>query len=199
MHKSFSKLSLFRHDTRAIMVLILLVHASVTLVLFSSHQHTKLEPYSWLCWFIGYGLTQKGYNCYDLITKCLWVSWHVEFWEQKPFTSLSSFSPSSSTHSPPIFTDHSIALFLDSYVVILSSSNSFVIATLNPIHTLVGPPTITSIPKSSLILEPLLFSQVSVPHTHLHDYHCFYVLITLHEPHNIMRLLYDPFFIASNV
>ena len=37
---------------------------------------------------LGYGLGQKGYRCYDPITKHLRVSWHVVFWEHKMFYQL---------------------------------------------------------------------------------------------------------------
>lgn len=56
-------------------------------------------------------LNSKNYHCYGFVTKHLRVSCHVEFWEHKPFTSLSMFCHSSTTHSL-IFIDHSIALFL---------------------------------------------------------------------------------------
>lgn len=36
-----------------------------------SHKRTKLEPRSWLCCFLGYDLTQKGYRYYDSVTKRL--------------------------------------------------------------------------------------------------------------------------------
>ena len=52
------------------------------------HRRTKLQPPTRLCCFLGYGVSQKGFRCYDPISHHLRVSRHVEFWEYRPFTSL---------------------------------------------------------------------------------------------------------------
>ena len=43
------------------------------------HGRTKLQPPTRLCCFLGYGVSQKGFRCYDPISHRLRVSCHVEF------------------------------------------------------------------------------------------------------------------------
>ena len=38
---------------------------STCFVLLQPHERTKLKPRSRLCYFLGYGVEQKGYQCYD--------------------------------------------------------------------------------------------------------------------------------------
>ena len=52
------------------------------------HERTKLQPHARLCCFLGYGVSQKGFRCYDHISRRLHVSRQVEFWEHRPFMSL---------------------------------------------------------------------------------------------------------------
>ena len=52
------------------------------------HERTKLQPRTRLCCFFGYGVSQKGFRCYDPISHRLRVSRYVEFWEHRSFTSL---------------------------------------------------------------------------------------------------------------
>ena len=79
---------------------------SVCFVLLQSHEHNKLEPRSRFCCFLGYGETQKGYRCYDLISHCLRVSCNVVFWEHRSFVKLSHFRASlSSSFVLDIFPD----------------------------------------------------------------------------------------------
>jgi hypothetical protein len=40
--------------------------------------------------------------------------------------------------------------------------------------------------------EPRCFDRVRAPPAHLHDYHCFSVLATLHEPHSYREASADP-------
>ena len=47
--------------------------------------------------FLGYGVSQKEFCCYDPISHRLCVSYHVEFWEHCPFMSLQQFPVSSSS------------------------------------------------------------------------------------------------------
>uniref|UniRef100_A0A2N9HUB6 Integrase catalytic domain-containing protein n=1 Tax=Fagus sylvatica TaxID=28930 RepID=A0A2N9HUB6_FAGSY len=70
---------------------LLKVFGCVYFVLLQPHERTKLQPRSQLCCFLGYGLEEKGYRCYDPVTKRLRVSRHVVFWEHKMFYSLPSF------------------------------------------------------------------------------------------------------------
>jgi len=51
-------------------------------------ERTKLSPKSALCVFLGYGLGQKGYHCFDLVSKKMYVSRHVVFLEHIPFFSI---------------------------------------------------------------------------------------------------------------
>ncbi|KAF7130751.1 hypothetical protein RHSIM_Rhsim10G0179600 [Rhododendron simsii] len=83
-------------------------------VLLQKHQHTKLEPRSRLCYFLGYGIEHKGYQCWDPVSKRLRISRHVIFWEHQMFSSLSKFylPPISTT---PYFTDSSIDIFSDEF------------------------------------------------------------------------------------
>ena len=66
-------------------------------VLLQPHKHNKLEPQSRLCCFLGYGETQKGYQCYDPISHRLHVSRNVVFWEHRSFVELSHFRASLSS------------------------------------------------------------------------------------------------------
>jgi hypothetical protein len=70
---------------------LLKVFGCVCFAFLQPHERTKLQPYSQLCYFLGYGLEEKGYRCYDSVAKHLRVSWHVAFWEHKMFYSLPSF------------------------------------------------------------------------------------------------------------
>ena len=47
---------------------------SACFVLLQPHKHNKLKHRSRLCCFLGYGETQKGYRCYDLVSHRLCVS-----------------------------------------------------------------------------------------------------------------------------
>ena len=67
---------------------------STCFILLQPHEHNKLEPRSRLCCFLGYGETQKGYRCYDLVSYRLCVSRNVVFWEHRSFIELSHFRAS---------------------------------------------------------------------------------------------------------
>jgi hypothetical protein len=43
------------------------VFCCVCFVSLPSHEQNKLEPRSQLCCFLGYGVSQKGFRCYDPI------------------------------------------------------------------------------------------------------------------------------------
>ncbi|GKU87230.1 hypothetical protein SLEP1_g1668 [Rubroshorea leprosula] len=89
---------------------LLKVFGCACFVLFPPHEHNKLEPRAQLCYFLGYGITQKRYRCWDHASQKLRVSRHVVFWEHTMFSSLSNFKVSSS-HQPQYFTNPSIELF----------------------------------------------------------------------------------------
>uniref|UniRef100_A0A2N9G735 Reverse transcriptase Ty1/copia-type domain-containing protein n=1 Tax=Fagus sylvatica TaxID=28930 RepID=A0A2N9G735_FAGSY len=77
-------------------------------VLLQPHEHSKLEPRSCLCCFLGYGIEHKGYRCWDPISQRLRISRHVVFWEHTMFNSLSKFTTCS---TPSFFTNPSLLLF----------------------------------------------------------------------------------------
>ena len=52
---------------------------SACFVLLQPYEHNKFEPRSRLCCFLGYGKTQKGYQCYDFVSYHLRVSGNVVF------------------------------------------------------------------------------------------------------------------------
>ncbi|KAJ9542170.1 LOW QUALITY PROTEIN: hypothetical protein OSB04_028676 [Centaurea solstitialis] len=60
------------------------------------HEHTKLQPRSRLCLFLGYGIEHKGYRCWDPISKRLRISRNVTFWEHVPFYTM----PNSQIETP---------------------------------------------------------------------------------------------------
>ena len=64
------------------------VFGCVCFVLLQDHERKKLQSRSRLCCFLGYGIGQKSYRCYDPISKRLRVSRHVVFWEHKMFYQL---------------------------------------------------------------------------------------------------------------
>ena len=66
----------------------LIVFGCVCFVLLQDHERNKLQSCSHLCCFLGYGIGQKSYRCYDPISKRLCVSHHVVFWEHKVFYQL---------------------------------------------------------------------------------------------------------------
>ena len=45
----------------------------------------KLDPQAVKCIFVGYSSTQKGYKCWDLVGKKLFVSMDVTFHEEEPY------------------------------------------------------------------------------------------------------------------
>ena len=85
---------------------LLRVFGCVCFVLLHDHERNKLQSRSRLCCFLGYGIGQKGYRCYDPISKRLRVSRYVVFWEHKMFYQLPhEESPTSMSESPPSITD----------------------------------------------------------------------------------------------
>ena len=75
------------------------------------HKRTKLEPRARLCCFLGYGIQEKGYRCWDPVSNRLQVSRHVVYREHKIFSTLSTLQIS--TSESPSFTDGGVDLFLD--------------------------------------------------------------------------------------
>ena len=87
----------------------------VCFVLLQDHERNKLQSRSRLCCVLGYGIGQKGYKCYDPISKRLRVSRHVVFWEHKMFYKLPHVpvSPISSIDPlPNLFPEHPLSPLL---------------------------------------------------------------------------------------
>jgi hypothetical protein len=55
------------------------VFGCVCFVSLPSYKRNELEPQSQLCYFLSYGISQKGFRCYDPISRRLRISHHVEF------------------------------------------------------------------------------------------------------------------------
>ena len=152
-------------------------------------------PISRLCYFLGYGVSQKGFRCYDPISRRLRVSRHVEFWEYHPFTSLQQFPASSSSESP-IFTN----LFLPLYPKLVEDSSTST-ASPNDSSPVLSPaydppildPMAPPSPESPVGLELRHSTRVSIPPPYLIDYHCSFALATLYEPHTYREAHTDPF------
>jgi hypothetical protein len=68
------------------------VFGSACFILLQPHERTKLEPHSRLCCFLGYGVEQKGYRCYDPVSCCLRISRHVVFWKHHLFHKVGKFN-----------------------------------------------------------------------------------------------------------
>jgi transposase InsO family protein len=179
---------------------LLKVFGCVCFVLLQPHERTKLQPCSKLCCFLGYGLEEKGYRCYDPVAKRLRVSRHVVFWEHKMFYSLPSFSAGN---------DDSQADFLPNLFPEIPSPSA---ESVNPISdespsadpsSDVSPTTDPTFDESPLSApaanpvnttapEPRRSYRVSTLPSHLRDFHCFSAFATLHEPHTFREASSDP-------
>jgi len=107
------------------------------------------------------------------------------------FTSISHFLQSSSSYAP-VFTDPSITLVPESSAQMLSSSDA-------PSSTVPeSPDTSADTPVPSTAPEPVQVpalrqsTRARAPPSHLQDYHCYYALATLHEPHSYREVSTDP-------
>ena len=57
------------------------------IVFVHNHEHGqgKLNPRARKCIFVGYTTTQKGYKCFDPISKKMFITMDETFFEDKPF------------------------------------------------------------------------------------------------------------------
>ena len=158
-----------------------------------SHERNKLEPRSRMCCFLGYGLGQKGYRCYDPISKRLRISRHVVFWEHIPFSKIASFDSLNHqqslifvddppTNSPNATIPSSISMVQPNSADIhdptstesLGPTSSFASGTSHSHHS----------PSHPTHEIRTLSGRVSKPNVLLKDYHCYFALAALHEPRN---------------
>ena len=175
---------------------LLRVFGCVCFVLLHDHERKKLQSRSRLCCFLGYGIGQKGYRCYDPISKRLRVSRHVVFWESKLFYQLPHVLVSL---IPSI--DSLPDLFLEESPTSLSESPPSI--TEVPSHAsnelpalIIGVPTDTASivdlvdPSNS---HPLRRShRVTTLLSHLCDFHCFSALASLQEPQTFHEASSNP-------
>jgi hypothetical protein len=160
------------------------VFGSACFVLLQPHEHTKLEPRSRLCCFLGYGIEHKGYRCWDPISQRLRISRHVVFWEHKMFSSLSHFHLSSPSTSI-LFTNPSIDFFSDESTIDPSPA-----PLETPIHAAV--PTETALSSDPTPVESLPSSlapppsdrpkRVTQPSTRFRDFIVGSTAFSTHEP-----------------
>ena len=146
--------------------------------------------------FLGYGIGQKGYRCYDPISKRLRVSQHVVFWEYKMFYQLPHVPI-----SPILSIDPLPNLFLEESPTSLSES----------------PPSLTDIPShaSDELPAPIIDVPIDTTRTvdpvgpsdshafhrshrvttlpsHIRDFHCFSALASLQEPQTFHEASSNP-------
>jgi hypothetical protein len=179
---------------------LLKVFGCVCFVLLQPHERTKLQPRSQLCCFLGYGLEEKGYRCYDPVAKRLRVSWHVVFWEHKMFYSLPSFSAgnddSQADPLPNLFPEI-LSPSVESVNSISDESpsadpSSDVSPTTDPTFDESPLSAPAANPINTTAPEPRRSHRVSTLPSHLRDFHYFSAFATLHEPHTFCEASSDP-------
>ena len=184
---------------------------SACFILLQPHKHNKLESRSRLCCFLGYGETQKGYQCYDPISHHLRISRNVVFWEHYSFIKLSYFRASLSTssvldifsdepHIPSIVaSDPLIDFFVQPpdifYAFPGSPSNAQVEDEQvqdKPPNPKLRSPTPAPPEDFAQDISPRHLTRVRSIPAHLLYYHCYTTLATLHEPHTYRGASTDP-------
>ena len=162
---------------------LLRVFGCVCFVLHHDHERNKLRSHSHLCCFLGYGIGKKGYRCYDPISKRLRVSRHVVFWEHKIFYQLPHVpislipsidplldifpeeSPTSLSESPPSITD------------VPSHASDELLAPIIDVPIDTAPTVDPASPSDSHALRRS--HRVTTFHSHLRDFHCFFLISPL--------------------
>jgi hypothetical protein len=164
------------------------VFGCVCFVQLHSHERNKLESRSRMCCFLGYGIGQKGYRCYDPMSKRLRVSRHVVFWEHLMLSKVASFIPNLQSQ---VLENSTVDLFPDSPAEIteiastesLGSSSSTASGSCNNEESS-APPITQEVCTSS--------GRVVKPNVRLQDYHCYFALSALHEPTTFRQASQDP-------
>ena len=179
---------------------VLRVFGCACFVMLQPHERTKLEPRARLCCFLGYGIQEKGYRCWDPVSKRLRISRHVVFWEHKMFSTLSAFQISRS--ESPYFTDGGVDLFPDANdSSIQDSSNTLAEAFASSTEDENTPSTcsshvslqqVDSNEENDTTLTLRRSSRVSQQPSHLQDYHCYSVVAAIHEPNTFWEAQGDP-------
>ncbi|KAG9444835.1 hypothetical protein H6P81_016175 [Aristolochia fimbriata] len=166
------------------------------------HERDKLSAKFAMCVFLGYGIEQKGFRCFDPVANKLRISRHVTFWEHVPFYSLPKNSDQSSM-SPIVVID----IFPDGSSPLLSASSDSVAGspfddTLSP-----SPPTVdVLVPSSASLSEPIpplapevppsaprQSSRIRRPSVRLNDYRSFFSALTsVYEPSAYREASSDP-------
>ena len=176
---------------------LLRVFGCVCFVLLHDHERNKLQSRSRLCCFLGYGIGKNGYRCYDPIRKCLlFFSRHVVFWEHKMFYQLPHVpvslipsidplpdhfpeeSPTSLSESPHSITDVPSHAFdeLPAPIIDVPTDTAPTVDPASPFdsHALRRSHWVTTLPS------------------HLRDFHCFFALASLQEPHTFHEASSNP-------
>ena len=179
------------------------VFGCVYFVLLQDHERSKLHSRSRLCYFLGYGIGQKCYRCYDLISKRIRVSRHVVFWEHKIFYQLPHVPV-----SPIPFINPLPDLFPEESPIPMSEHPNLVSESPPPISDVPSnasdelPAPVIDVPTDTApIVDPASLSnshalrrshRVTTLPSHLRDFHCFSVLASLQEPQTFREASSNP-------
>ena len=190
---------------------LLRVFGCVSFVLLQDHERNKLQSCSRLCCFVGYEIDQKGYRCYDPISKRLHVSQHVVFWEHKMFYQLPHvpISPISSINPlPDLFPEESPTFIFEHPPpppppTLVSEFPPFISNV--PSHASDEPPApiIDLTTDTTPVVDPVSPSdshvlrrsyRVTTLPSHLHDFYCFSTLASLQEPQTFCETSSNPLY-----
>ncbi|KAG9457992.1 hypothetical protein H6P81_002500 [Aristolochia fimbriata] len=133
------------------------VFGSTCFVLLPERERDKLFARSAMCVFLGYGLQQKGFRCFDPVANKLRISRNVTFWENTPFYSLPKNASQSDDSRVGVFD-----LFPDCFVSPSSSVEQAVgslpatpLSHESSLSTALVPPLDSSSPPSSASSLPV--------------------------------------------
>jgi hypothetical protein len=160
---------------------LLKVFGCVYFILLQPHERIKLQSRSQLCCFLGYGLEEKGYRCYDPVAKHLRVSRHVVFWEHKMFYSLPSFSAGNFDSQADPLPDLFPEIPSPSVELVNPISDESLPTDPTSNESPTADPTFDEFPLSAPAAnpanttapEPHCSHRVSTLPSHLRDFHCF--------------------------